>query len=302
MSDIHYMHTVADFLLNTLRLLRVKHYVKNLLIFFPLVFSCAFFNTKLVIANITGFGVFCALSSFIYIINDMRDIDNDRKHPTKRKRPLASGAVSLKQARILTFILLFTAVYLSYLTDFSGLFLLIAYILINLLYSFGGKNVPLLDVILLTAGYMLRLYYGGALTNVPVSDWMFLTVMCAAAFLGFGKRRNELIYCGNKGRKILQSYNIEFLDHCFILFEILTITFYSLTCADKNTTVSQAGLNLMWTVPLVVIIVLRYNLLLETKNSDGDPVNVVLKDSPILLLIILYAAGCAAVFLSGVAR
>lgn len=273
-----------------LRLLRIKHWIKNILIFFPIIFSGKLEERDVLINVIAGFFAFSNIASVIYIINDIKDIEKDRQHPTKRNRPLAAGEVSKKTAMILIGLLLFltSIILVEKRFSLSVYIYLILYLCINIAYSMGMKNIPLLDVIILGTGYLLRLFLGGDLAETGVSEWMFLTVLSASLFLGFGKRRNELLKYGNVGRSSLKKYNKSFLDKSMQLFLTLTIVFYSLCCIDKNTAVARNGVSLIWSVPIVMIICLRYNMILENEENDGDPVEVVLKDKFLLGAIAFY--------------
>lgn len=273
-----------------LRLIRIKHWVKNLLLFFPVVFSGLFLETDICLKVIAGFFAFSNIASVVYIMNDMRDIEKDRMHPEKRNRPLASGEIT-RMGAVLTIGVLAIITFLIFLVcHFSYAFwgYLGLYLCLNIAYSMGMKNIPLVDVTILSTGYLLRLLCGGELAGTGISNWMFLTVVSAAFFLGFGKRRNELLQFGEKNRKILERYTVSFLDKSMQLFCALTIVFYSLSCADKDTAVAQQGVNLIWSVPLVILVLLRYNMILESGKSDGDPVEVLQKDKVLLFLVAFY--------------
>lgn len=269
-----------------LKLIRVKHWIKNFLIFLPLIFSknINIDNIKLVIL---GFISFSLASSAIYIINDIKDKEKDSKHPTKKNRPIASGAISVNNALLVMVILLLMTIgiliYLSLDNYFISLYI-IGYILLNIMYSMKLKNIPLLDVTILALGFLIRVLYGGALINVEVSSWLFLTVLSISFYLGLGKRRNELKVQEKVGntRNVLKYYNKEFLDKNMYMCLCMTIIFYSLWCQDLNYEY------IMWTVPLVILICMKYSLNIES-NSSGDPVEVVFKDKVLIVLGLVYA-------------
>lgn len=273
-----------------LKLMRVKHYIKNLLILLPAILTQQLFDWQVLGKMIMGIIIFSCMSSVIYIINDIRDIDSDRKHPTKCMRPLASGAVSVRAALLLA---VFLAAVLAGVWGMSGFQLAYIgipclYLAVNIAYSVKLKNYPLVDVFILMLGYVLRLVYGGMISGTGVSAWMFLTITAASFFLGFGKRRNELLMYGDGGRLNLKVYTLEFLDHACQMSMTVTIVFYALSCADTNTAVAGAGVNLLWSVPVVFIICLRYLMILNDGQSDGDPVNVVLRDKWLMILCIFF--------------
>lgn len=269
-------------------LMRLKHWIKNILIFFPLVFSGNLLEREKCVGTILGFVSFCLVSSAIYIVNDLRDIASDRMHEGKKNRPLASGAVSKTQGIFLLALLLICAAGVCLLNR-SGWICVVIYLLVNLLYSFGMKNIPIIDVTILVAGYIIRLLYGGVLAGTGVSDWMLLTVMMASFFLGFGKRRGEYIEYGEEARKSLKGYSRSFLDNSVNMFMTLTIIFYSLTCLDKESGVARQGVNMLWTVPFVIIVCLRYTMRLESDdNCGGDPVELVIHDPILMVFMVFY--------------
>lgn len=270
-----------------LSLLRVRHYVKNILIFLPLLFSKQLLNGDGRLWNVVwAFIAFSLLASAIYLFNDIRDKEKDKLHPTKRNRPIASGQVSEPMAWAAFALLLLigacVAGYVSVCTSWLVLFVSALYIGLNILYSLRLKNVPVLEIGVLSAGFMMRVMLGGYAAHVEVSDWLYLTVLAASFYMGLGKRRNELQGNGNKGtRKVLRFYNRRFLDRNMYMFLSLAIAFYSLwSMAQKN--------GIIWTVPLVMLIAMRYSLIVEGA-SDGDPVELILKDKALLLLSVSYA-------------
>lgn len=271
-----------------IKLMRLKHWMKNILVLFPLVFSGNLLEREKCVGTILGLVSFCFASSAIYIVNDLRDIDSDRMHEVKKNRPMASGTVSKAQG-IFLIVLLLICVTGVCLLNRQGWIYVVVYFLINLLYSFGMKNIPIIDVVILVAGYIIRLLYGGVLAGTGVSEWMLLTVMMASFFLGFGKRRGEYIEYGKEARKSLKGYSRSFLDNSVNMFLTLTIIFYSLTCLDKESGVARQGVNMLWTVPVVIIVCLRYTMRMESDdNCGGDPVEIVMHDPVLMILIGFY--------------
>ncbi len=277
-----------------LKLLRVKHYAKNVLIFFPLFFSGQMGNPHLLLQTALGTVSFCLASSFVYILNDIRDVGNDRAHPTKRDRPIASGAVPVRQATAIGVLLLVFAALLNvtWPCDVCALghkYLYLAiYIVINCLYSLGCKNIPVLDVALLSAGYPIRVLFGGLLAEAPVSSWLFLTVLCISLYLGLGKRHGELSRLGGEKleaplgttRPVLAKYTLSYLDGEMYLCLGLGLVFYSLWALEKS-------MALVYTLPLVLLICMTYNFLLAGR-TEGDPVNVVFSSKALMGLIAVY--------------
>lgn len=270
------------------KMLRIKHYVKNILIFLPLVFNKQIFDISLLLIVTIGFIAFSMMSSSVYIINDIKDIEKDRAHSTKCNRPIASGKISVKKAIIICVLLLFCAILLNMYLGFSILqwIAFMGYFIINVAYSNGLKNVPVLDVAILASGFLLRLFYGSLITDIPLSNWFFLAMICGAFYLGFGKRRNEIFKEGTDKRIVLKYYSYNFLDKNMYLCISLALMFYSLWTVDMSA--SQQNVGLIWTVPLIIVIVLKYNLNVE-RDSDGDPVEVIFRDKLLMWMIIVFA-------------
>lgn len=276
---------------NYLKLMRVHHYLKNVLIFLPLVFSQNLFDVTLLKKTILGFLSFSILSSIVYIVNDIQDVEKDRAHPIKCKRPIASGAVSVKEAYILAVIIAVLGITLNYFAcgfNLLGWGFVILYVGLNFAYSMGLKNLPIIDITILVSGFLIRVLYGSAVTAIEVSNWLYLTVISMSFYLGLGKRRNELVTQGSKSRKVLKFYNHDFLDKNMYMCLGLTIVFYSLWCVDSTTIARYSNSNIVWTVPLVMLICMKYSLNVEG-NSDGDPVSVLLKDKILMGMVFLYA-------------
>lgn len=269
-----------------IRLIRPKHWIKNLLVLLPLLCSGQFLNTARLVPCIWAFFAFSLLASSIYIINDIRDRENDRKNPSKRSRPIASGAVSVSRAMLLFIAVLALALVCGGLANGARIFcwvVFLSYFLLNLIYSFGGKNVPLLDIAILVSGFLLRVIYGGMVTGIPLSHWLCLTVTAASFYLSLGKRRGELLKNPDNPRPVLRYYSRDFLEKNMYMSVALSIVFYALWTVDASNVSRFGSTALVWTVPLVILIFMRYSLIVEDK-TDGDPVEVILKDPPLLTL------------------
>ena len=283
---------------NCIKLMRVKHYIKNVLIFLPLIFSLNFNNFQMDIRVFLGFIAFSLTCSIVYIINDIQDVEKDKQHPVKCKRPIASGKISKKEALILALILFIitTIICVQSKFDYNSILILCTYLVINILYSKVLKNIPLIDVVVLVACYVLRVLFGATLIGVSVSHWLYLTIISFAFYLALGKRRNEMTKSmenGTETRKVLKYYTKDFLDKNMYMCLALTIVFYSLWCVDEIT-ITKFDINyLIWTIPLLIIICMKYSLNIEG-NSYGDPVDVILSDKVLVILILIYCIfmGC----------
>ena len=272
------------------RLMRPKHYIKNLLIFVSITFDRDLFNPPVLLRVLLGFCAFCLLTSAVYVLNDIRDVEADRQHEVKKNRPIASGAVSIPAAWALSAALLAAALAIQ-LAVFGArggsLFFMLAYFAVNLGYSLGLKHVPFLDIVLLVMGFVLRVVYGAAIVGSSTSAWVYLTVFALSFYLGLGKRRNELTKTQGDTRKVLQYYSYEFLDKFMYLCLTLAVTFYALWSADGEVAAKYGTDKLIWTVPLVIIILMKYSADIES-NSYGDPVDVITHDKALLALGVLF--------------
>lgn len=275
---------------NYINLMRPKHYIKNLLIFFPIIFSSNLFNVNLLCSTIMAFIAFSLSASIVYIVNDIKDKEKDKLHEKKKNRPIASGKVSVKNAIILAIFLflislLFQIGATSEVTHASYLYILV-YIFINIFYSLGLKNVPLLDITILVSGFLIRVLYGASIAGISVSNWLYLTIISAAFYLGLGKRRNEIKKSGTKSREVLKYYNENFLDKNMYMCLSLAIVFYALWTVDPSNVLKTGNL-LIWTVPIVILILMKYSMNIEN-DSLGDPVDVVLEDKILLGILAIY--------------
>jgi 4-hydroxybenzoate polyprenyltransferase len=244
--------------------------------------------------SIIGFAAFSLLSSAVYIFNDIQDIEKDRLHSTKRFRPLASGLISIHNAIIvITILLLLLSALLLFLYQRNGqnilyaVGIILSYALLNIGYSFGLKNIPIADTTILASGFVLRVLFGASIIGINISVWLYLTITLGAYYLGFGKRRNEIIRNETGTRKVIQFYTHNFLDKNMYLCQALCVVFYALWSID-SLTVQRFNTNaFVYTVPLVLIILLKYNLNIEG-DSDGDPTSVILHDKILMLLLLAY--------------
>ena len=267
-----------------IQLLRPKHAIKNLLVLFPLVFSGGLTQGALLARGLWAALAFCLVSALVYILNDIRDVERDRRHPTKCRRPIASGAVSVPQAAAEGAVLCgaLAAVFWLAQLPWKSALCLAAYFVLNLGYSFGLKNVPILDIAILVSGFLLRVLFGSEATGIATSGWLYLTVTSVSFYLGLSKRRGELRTAGGTGRKVLRYYSDSFLTQNMQMCLTLAVVFYSLWSMDR-------GARMMWTVPLALCICLRYSMTVEG-NSDGDPVEVIYQDRVLLVLGAAFAA------------
>lgn len=270
-----------------LKLMRIRHWIKNLLIFVPVFFSGNFMNKEIIVLCAAAFACFCFASSFIYIINDLKDAEKDRTHPTKKSRPIASGAVSKTEAAVIGALMLVLCALCIILFKFntSSIVIVSVYIAVNIFYSLAGKNIPVLDIVILSSGYVLRLLFGGTVTDTKVSAWLFLTTLCFSFYFGFGKRLGEYSKQAENSvlsdtRSVLKKYSGGFLNNYSMITQGLGLCFYALWTIEKNDVFA-------YTVPLVLVICILYGYTAERK-TDGDPITTLFSSKPLMILSAVY--------------
>jgi len=282
--------------------MRPKQWIKNGIIFAPLVFDRQLLLLTPFLRTLAGFGLLCLLSSTVYLFNDLADLEKDRLHPKKRLRPLASGGLSRGVALAAAVLLPLVAVPASLALDWRFGLIALVYLVSNLLYSFWLKHIVILDVLLLASGYVLRVAAGVALIVVErFSPWLYLCISLLALFMGFGKRRGELLLMqSNSGasRKVLEEYTIPFLDELINMVATMTIVAYALyTFSAPNLPDNHA---MMLTIPFVVYGIFRYLYLIHIKGEGGAPDELVLTDRSLQVTFGLWGLVVVAVlYLSG---
>jgi len=275
-----------------LRSMRPKQWTRNIILFAPLIFSQNITNKQLAIYSFISFIVFCILSGSVYILNDLIDIKQDKVHPLKSKRPLASGRLRPIYAVITFLVLLALSVYIS-LTYLNNLFILVAgfYLILQIAYSTILKHIVIIDVFSIAAGFLLRVIAGAEAIEVTFSTWLFLCTILLALFLALSKRRHEIILLDERAinpRKILFEYSADLLDQMISIVTTTTLIAYILYTISPETIARFGTDNLKYTVPFVLYGIFRYLYLLHQKNEGGSPEKVLLNDMPILTTVILY--------------
>jgi 4-hydroxybenzoate polyprenyltransferase len=282
-----------------LKTMRPKQWVKNVFIFAALVFDHQLypFNTREnrdplpTLRTLAGFVLLCLLSSTVYLVNDLADIEKDRLHPTKRNRPLASGKLKKETAIVVAVLLPALALPLSFALGWEFGLVAVTYLVSNLLYSFRLKHVVIVDVLLLALFYILRVYAGVALITVErFSPWLYTCMGLGALFIGFGKRRGELLLAqvGQAGnsRKVLEEYSLPFLDEMINLVATASVMAYSLyTFSAEGLPANHA---MMLTIPFVLYGILRYLYLIHMKGEGGAPDELIFTDRPLQLTVALW--------------
>jgi len=263
-------------------LARPKHWVKNVFVLMPAPFALAAGATVVPLSFVAGLCAMCLAASGIYVINDLLDAKRDRLHPAKRLRPIAAGTVSKGAAGLWSLSLIAAAGGLAWSTHIPQAMLVVGlYVVLNLVYSLGGKNVALIDVFLLSSGFVLRVLLGCALLEVPASNWLLLCSSALALFLALAKRRADLAkgFDANH-RPSLAGYNTEFLDQAMGIMAGMSIVGYSLYCMEAD--VLQSGRE-FWSLPFVVFGVLDYLRFAQVDQEGGSPVDLLLSSPRILI-------------------
>ncbi|MFO7448298.1 MAG: decaprenyl-phosphate phosphoribosyltransferase [Ignavibacteriaceae bacterium] len=277
------------------KLLRVPQWIKNSFVFVPLLFSQHLFHIAYLIPVLQAFIIFCIISSVIYIINDIIDIEADRAHPAKQFRPLPSGKISKQHASVLAFIL-FTAAAIP-LSQFNTGFIIAvgAYFILNLLYSLVLKHIVLLDIFSIAAGFMLRIIGGALVIDVEISSWLILTTMFISLFLAVMKRRSELMLImpdeavkEGATRKVLAFYSINFADQMATVASAGVIICYALYTVSSRTISVFRTENLIYTTPFVVFGIFRYMYLVYMNQKGENTTEIMITDIPMIVTVILY--------------
>jgi 4-hydroxybenzoate polyprenyltransferase len=275
------------------QLLRVHQWIKNLFVFVPLLFSMHLFEANYFLSSLKAFFIFCLASSYIYIINDIIDLETDAVHPKKKFRPLPSGKISKHNAWIVSIFILLILVGLTFFTNLNFIYLLLGFILLNIFYSLYFKHIVILDVFSIAAGFSLRVLGGAAIISVPISSWLILTTMFISLFLGVMKRHSELEQISENQlgstRKVLAEYSLTFTNQIATVAAAGVIICYALYTVSPRTVSIFGSENLIYTTPFVVFGIFRF-MYLEYLNQKGEnTTQVMLTDIPMILTVILYS-------------
>lgn len=274
-----------DRLLGLLRLMRPRQWVKNSFVLAPLVFAGAFVDRYAVQQALLAMVLFCVASSAVYIVNDIKDIERDRRHPKKsRTRPLAAGVVSIPAALGLLATLYCLLIW-GWFVQPAVVLVISGYVALNLAYSFVLKNQPVLDIFTVAFGFVLRVYAGAQSLAVPVSSWMFVTTLCLALYLAAIKRRQELGQRGSEGRDVLERYTVALVDRYAEMAATGALVFYSMF-------VMSAQPDLVITVPVVLFGLFRYWYVVEKLEGGESPTDALLSDGPLLATVAVWVGAC----------
>ncbi|MFX1708367.1 decaprenyl-phosphate phosphoribosyltransferase [Chitinophaga sp. CC14] len=274
-----------------LKLLRPKHWVKNAFLFIPLFFAGEIFKPDKLLDVLVAFLAFSFIASSIYILNDYRDIEADRLHPVKCKRPLASGAISRPAALALFIICVFAGYVFAIMVGDKFVFVLSIYFVLNILYCLGLKNISILDIIIVSTGFVLRVKSGGVAAKVALSEWLVIMVFLLSLFMAIAKRRDDIIIKQDSGkdmRKAVRGYNMDFLNVMLALVSAVIIVAYLMYTISPETQARFHTYRLYYTTLFVIGGLLRYLQITYVQNSTGSPTKILYKDRFIQLTILLW--------------
>jgi len=273
--------------------LRPQQWVKNGFVFAALIFSRSITDWNRNTRVAAGAALFCLMSSAVYLLNDILDAPEDRKHPVKKLRPLASGRLGVGTAFLAAVLLAVLALGGAWALDRTFFTILAAYALINVLYSWKLKHVILLDVFVISAGFVLRVISGGVIIHVEISPWLVVCATLLALFLALSKRRHELVALGREAgnhRSILSHYSPYFLDQLIGIVTASTVMSYALYTLSSDVQMKFPGKRLDLTIPFVLFGIFRYLYLVHQNDEGGNPTRLFLTDSVLLSVVLLWAA------------
>ncbi len=273
-----------------IRAMRPRQWTKNVFIFAALVFDGQLTQRDPLLRTVAGFVLLCLISSAVYILNDIADVEADRQHPTKRNRPIAAGQLSIAAALVFAIALAAFSLAVGFALEPGFGWIVTLYFVLNLLYSFWLKHTPIIDVMIIAAGFVLRVAAGVALIEVArFSPWLYVCTTLLALIIGFGKRRAEILLLAdgaNAHRKVLDGYTIGFLDQLIVVVSASTIMAYSLyTFSAVNLPSNHL---MMLTIPFVIYGVFRYLYLIHVEDAGGAPEELILTDRPLMATLVLW--------------
>lgn len=274
-----------------IKLIRPKDWAKNGFLFLPLFFAGQLFEFNLILSVLAGFVCFSFVASGIYILNDYRDMEDDRKHPEKRNRPLAAGTVKKPVALALSVCLLIAGLAIAWIIRDKFFFVLVVYLLLNMAYSFGLKKIPILDIFIIAIGFVLRVKGGAVIAMIGLSEWLTIMVFLLALFLAFGKRRDDVllkIKSGQKMRASISGYNLEFINVALSLVcAVIVVAYFMYTMSDEVINRLRTY-RLYYTCLFVLAGIFRYLQLIFVHDASESPVKILYRDRFIQGTILLW--------------
>ena len=274
-----------------IHLIRPKDWAKNLFLFVPLFFAGRLFEMETIKELFYGFLCFCAIASAVYIINDYRDIEFDKLHPEKSSRPLASGKISKPKAVILAILLIIAGFTGAWFIRDKFMFVLALYFLLNLAYSFGLKNLPIVDIVIIAIGFVLRIKAGAVIAKVGLTEWLTIMVFLLALFMALAKRRDDVILKNQSGmdmRKAVKGYNMQFINVGISLISSIIIVSYIMYTMSNEVQERIGTYRIYYTALFVIMGLFRYLQLVYVDEKSQSPTKILYKDRFIQVCLILW--------------
>lgn len=273
---------------NYFKLLRPKQWIKNLFVFAPMFFGLSLFELNLFVKAGLAFVAFCCMASSVYIFNDLKDVDVDRRHPTKRLRPLACGAISKEKALILSLALALFSFVFARAVSWSCVILLLAYGILNLAYSLKLKHVAIVDIFCIATGFVLRVFMGGFSTGISLSRWIIVMTFLLAIFLALGKRRDDVLLSlnGTDVRKCIEGYNLRLIDISIGIVTSITFVAYLMYTFSPEVADFFGSKNIYFTAIFVLLGIMRYLQLIFVFEKSSSPTEIVFRDHFLQIIII----------------
>ncbi len=276
---------------NYILLLRPKHYIKNIFVLLPLFFSGQIIYLNLLIDGLIAFLSFCFAASAIYIFNDYKDIETDKKHPIKKKRPLASGLVKKTNALKLMILLIFFSIIFMLFVSKNSLIVVCVYLVLNIIYSLKLKNIALLDVTIISSGFVLRIFAGSYAYSVTLTTWIVIMTFLLALFLALAKRRDDVLILqktGKKMRKSVEGYNLKLIDNTMMIMSAVVIVAYIQIMINNDFLERFENENLYLTSLFVIFGIMRYLQVTIVNEKSGSPTEVILTDKVLQINIMFW--------------
>ena len=275
------------------RSLRPTQWAKNLFVLAPAVFAGVLLDERVAVRVALALVAFCFASSAVYLVNDLRDREEDRRHPLKRHRPLAAGTLSVPAAVVAVVVLAGAAAAISLYLGLPFALILGGYLLLNLLYTLRLKHMVILDVMAISMGFVLRVEAGAEASDVAVSRWLFLCTTFLALFLAFSKRRHEITLLAGEAagqRRVLDQYSPAFLDQMINVVTASSVVSYALYAVAPETVQKYHTYDLVYTIPMVLYGIFRYLYLMYQQPGERNPTEAILRDPPFLINMVLWGA------------
>ncbi|MGD0339459.1 MAG: decaprenyl-phosphate phosphoribosyltransferase [Bacteroidota bacterium] len=270
---------------------RPQQWIKNLILFAPLIFSEKLFDIRAFGIVSMGFVLFSLAASGIYTMNDLADTERDKQHPVKSQRPIVSGVIPPGLAAVVAFLLMVLSVTVGFLVNSNfGVFILV-YVLLNIAYSYGLKNIVILDVMTVAIGFVLRVLAGAVIVYVPASEWLIICTLLLSLFLGFSKRRHELNLLDVRAadhRNVLGQYSAGFLDQMIAIVTAATVMSYALYTISNETVQKFGTTHLYYTIPFVLYGIFRYLYLIHKRDEGGNPTHTIITDVPLIVNVAIW--------------